>query len=155
MHVIFVASHHCPSKTSVLNLVPTALPSKHPMFFIVHSFANVILHMHKLQYIATHDHVKPHVNNTIIESVDSVGMAPTRPLSLKKSIGLELPNADVLSLFRHTTCSAGASAHYNTLKHRKINLLSQAVKFHVCKLRSVSLDAIFLFAHAKLLQSYV
>ena len=47
-------------------------------------------------------------------------MAPTRPLSLKKSNGLELPNADVLSLFRHTTCSAGASAHYNTLKHRKI-----------------------------------
>ena len=47
-------------------------------------------------------------------------MAPTRPLSLKKSNGLELPNADVLSLFRHTTCSTGASAHYNTLKHRKI-----------------------------------
>ena len=47
-------------------------------------------------------------------------MAPTRPLSLKKSNGLELPNADVLSLFRHTTCSASASHTYNTLKHRKI-----------------------------------
>ena len=47
-------------------------------------------------------------------------MAPTRPLSLKKSNILELPNADVLSLFRHTTCSASASAHYNTLKHRQI-----------------------------------
>ena len=130
-----------------------------------------------------------------------VGMAPTRPLSLKKSNGLELPNADV----SHTTCSASASAHYNTRKiythsdFRKIEktpivhhlLLSslvqtayretgdsnrsisfteiiyagacmildtpplKAVKFHVCKLRSVSFDAIFLFAHAKLLQSYV
>ena len=46
-------------------------------------------------------------------------MAPTRPLSFKKSNGLELPNADVLSLFRHTTCSASASAHYNALKNRK------------------------------------
>ena len=59
-----------------------------------------------------------------MESVDSifrdaaVGMAPTCPLSLKKSNSLELPNVDVLSLFRHTTCSASASAHYNTLKHR-------------------------------------
>ena len=54
-------------------------------------------------------------------------MAPTRPLSLKKSSGLELPNADVLSLFRHTTCSAGASAHYNTLKH--------CIYLHFCKNR--------------------
>ena len=55
-------------------------------------------------------------------------MAPTRPLSLKKSNGLELPNADVLSFFRHTTCSASASAHYNTLKHCKIYTYSDCRK---------------------------
>ena len=47
-------------------------------------------------------------------------MALTCPLSFKKSNGLQLPNADVLSLFRHTTCPASASVHYNTLKERKI-----------------------------------
>ena len=47
-------------------------------------------------------------------------MAPSRPLSLKKSNGLELLNADVLSNFRHRICSASAFAHYNTLKQRKI-----------------------------------
>ena len=35
-----------------------------------------------------------------------VGKAPTRPLTLNKSNGSELPNADVLSLFGQTTCSA-------------------------------------------------
>ena len=55
-------------------------------------------------------------------------MAPTRPLSLKKSNGLELPNADALSLFRHTICSASTSAHYNTLKHRKIYTYSDFQK---------------------------
>ena len=42
------------------------------------------------------------------------------PLSLNKSNGSELPNADVLSLFRQATCSASASIHFNTLKVRKI-----------------------------------
>ena len=56
-------------------------------------------------------------------------MAPTRPLSLNKSNGSELPNADVLSLFRQTTCSASASIHYNTLKVRKIYSYSESRKF--------------------------
>ena len=57
-----------------------------------------------------------------------VGIAPTRPLSLNKSNGSEL-NADVLSLFRRTTCSASASIHYNTLKVRKIYSYSDSLKF--------------------------
>ena len=56
-------------------------------------------------------------------------MAPTRPLSLNKSNGSELTNADVLSLFRQTTCSASASIHYNTLKVRKIYSYSESRKF--------------------------
>ena len=56
-------------------------------------------------------------------------MAPTRPLSLNKSNGSELPNADVLSLFRQTICSASASIHYNTLKVRKIYSYSESRKF--------------------------
>ena len=47
-------------------------------------------------------------------------MVPTYPLSLKKSNGLELLNADVLSLFKHTPCPVSASVDYNTLKQRKI-----------------------------------
>ena len=130
-------------------------------------------------------------------------MAPTRPLSLNKSNSSELPNADVLSLFRQATCSASASIHFNTLKVRKIYSYSEsrkfvktrivhhllllqfkrptaklglvitlilsrksfiqertrslmhkifipspkAVKLQLCNLTSVSLDAIFLFAH--------
>ena len=34
--------------------------------------------------------------------------------------GSQLPNADVLGLFRQTTCSASASVQYNTFKERKI-----------------------------------
>ena len=56
-------------------------------------------------------------------------MAPTHPLSLNKSKDSELPNADVLSLFRQTTCSASASIHYNTLKVRKIYSYSESRKF--------------------------
>ena len=56
-------------------------------------------------------------------------MAPTRPLSLNESNGSELPNTDVLSLFRQTTCSASASIHYNTLKVRKIHSYSESRKF--------------------------
>ena len=56
-------------------------------------------------------------------------MVPTRPLSLNKSNGSELPNTDILSLFRQTTCSASASIHYNTLKVRKIYSYSDSRKF--------------------------
>ena len=56
-------------------------------------------------------------------------MAPTRPLSLNKSNGSELPNVDVLCLFRQTTCSASASVHFNTLKVRKIYSYSEFRKF--------------------------
>ena len=54
-----------------------------------------------------------------------VGMVPTRSLSLNKSNGTELPNEDVLSLFRQTTCSASASIQFNTLKVRKIYSYSE------------------------------
>ena len=56
-------------------------------------------------------------------------MALTRPLSLNKSNGSELPNADVLSLVRQATCSASASIHFNTLKVRKIYSYSEFRKF--------------------------
>ena len=63
----------------------------------------------------------------IIESV--VGMVQTLPFnSLNKSNGSELPNVDVLSLFRQTTCSLSASIHYNTLKVRKIYSYSDSQK---------------------------
>ena len=77
--------------------------------------------------------LRPHILKylRIIESVDPiyVGVVPTRPLSLNKSNGSELPNADVLSLFRQTTCSASASIHYNTLKVHKIYSYSESWKF--------------------------
>ena len=47
-------------------------------------------------------------------------MAQTRPLAPYKSNGWELSNAEVIGLFRQTTCSASASIRYNTLKLRKI-----------------------------------
>ena len=56
-------------------------------------------------------------------------MAPTRPLAPYKSYGSELPNADVLSLFRQTTCSESASIHFNTLKVHKIYSYSESRKF--------------------------
>ena len=56
-------------------------------------------------------------------------MALTRPLSLNKSNGSELPNTDVLSLLRQTTFSVSASIHYNTLKVRKIYSYSESRKF--------------------------
>ena len=66
----------------------------------------------------------------IIESVDSICRdGADTPISLNKSNGSELPNADVLSLFRQTTCSASASIHYNTLKVRKIYSYSDSRKF--------------------------
>ena len=48
-------------------------------------------------------------------------MVQTRPLSLKSNSS-ELPNMDILSLFRQTTCSASASIHYNTLKVQHFNI---------------------------------
>ena len=56
-------------------------------------------------------------------------MAPTRPLAPYKSNGSELPNTDVFSLFRQTTCSESASIHFNTLKVRKIYSYSESRKF--------------------------
>ena len=53
-------------------------------------------------------------------------MAPTRPLSLNKSNGSKLPNADVL---RQAIFSASASIHFNTLKVRKIYSYSESRKF--------------------------
>ena len=41
----------------------------------------------------------------------------------------KLPNADVLCLFRQTTCSVSASVHYNTLKVRKIYNYTESWKF--------------------------
>ena len=65
-----------------------------------------------------------------LESVDSICRdGADTPISLNKSNGSELPNADVLSLFRQTTCSASASIHYNTLKVRKIYSYSDSQKF--------------------------
>ena len=73
-----------------------------------------------------HRYYIPH----IIESVDSICRdGADTPISLNKSNGSELPNADVLSLFRQTTCSASASIHYNTLKVRKIYSYSDSQKF--------------------------
>ena len=66
----------------------------------------------------------------IIESVDSICRdGADTPISLNKSNGSELPNADVLSLFRQTTCSESASIHFNTLKVRKIYSYSESRKF--------------------------
>ena len=57
----------------------------------------------------------------IIESVDSICRdGADMPISFNKSNGSELPNADILSLFRQNTCSESASIHFNTLKVRKI-----------------------------------
>ena len=50
------------------------------------------------------------------------------PICLNKSNDSELPNVDVLSLFRHTTCSASAFVHYNTLNIRKIYSYSDCWK---------------------------
>ena len=66
----------------------------------------------------------------IIESVDSICRdGADTPISLNKSNGSELPNADVLRLFRQTTCSVSASIHYNILKVRKIYSYSESRKF--------------------------
>ena len=71
-----------------------------------------------------------HYNVPIIESVDSICRdGADTPISLNKSNGSELPNADVLSLFRQTTCSESASIHFNTLKVRKIYSYSESRKF--------------------------
>ena len=71
-----------------------------------------------------------HTDIHIIESVDSICRdGADTPISLNKSNRSELPNADVLSLFRQTTCSVSASIHYNTLKVRKIYSYSESRKF--------------------------
>ena len=57
---------------------------------------------------------------TIIESVHSICRDGTdTPISLNKSNGSELPNADVLSLFRQTTCSESASIHFCWAERRR------------------------------------
>ena len=69
-------------------------------------------------------------NIHIIESVDSICRdGADTPISLNKSNGSELPNADVLSPFRQTTCSESASIHFNTLKVLKIYSYSESRKF--------------------------
>ena len=61
----------------------------------------------------------------IIESVHSICRdGAVMPLSLNKCNRSELLNADVLSLFKQTTCSASASIHSNTLKVCKIHSYS-------------------------------
>ena len=84
-------------------------------------------------YTIWHFHpLKPSIlyDFTIIESVDSICRdGADTPISLNKSNGSELPNADVLSLFRQTTCSESASTHFNTLKVRKIYSYSESRKF--------------------------
>ena len=62
-----------------------------------------------------------HIESTCRDGTDT-------PISLNKSNGSELPNMDVLSLFRQTTCSASASIHYNTLKVCKIYSYSDSRK---------------------------
>ena len=50
-----------------------------------------------------------------------VGMAPTRPLSLKKCNGSELSNAAAISPFRNITWPTSVSIHDKTLKGGKIH----------------------------------
>ena len=69
-----------------------------------------------------------------------VGMVPTHLLSLNECNSSELPNTDVLSLFRQTTCSASAS---NTLKVRKIHSYSDSRK--IVKTPIVHIFFFFLF----------
>ena len=67
-----------------------------------------------------------------LELVDSICRDGTEtPISLNKNNGSELPNADVLSLFREITYSASASIHYNTLKVRKIYSYSDSRKMPI------------------------
>ena len=81
----------------------------------------------------------------IIESVDSICRdGADTPISLNKSIGSELPNADVLSIFRQTTCSASASIHFNTLKVRKIYSYSSSESRKFVKTRIVIIILILL-----------
>ena len=61
----------------------------------------------------------PATHLKIIESVDSICRDGADTLfKPKKSNVLELPNTDVLSLFRHTICAPSASVHYNTQQHK-------------------------------------
>ena len=76
------------------------------------------------------NNVRNPLQHHIIESVDSICRdGADTPINLNKSNGSELANADVLSLFRQTTCSASASIHFNTLKVRKIYSYSESRKF--------------------------
>ena len=99
-------------------------------------------------------------------------MAQTRPY---KSNVSELQNADVLSLFRKTTCSASASIHYNTLKVHKIysysdsrkiektlivhHLLSSSVQMAYCESgvsnRSISFTKIIYTGVYMILNAYI
>ena len=82
----------------------------------------------------------------IIELVDSICRdGADTPISLNKSNGSELPNADVLSLFRQTTCSVSASIHYNTLKVRKIYNYTESRKFVKTRIVHLLLLLLLLF----------
>ena len=73
-----------------------------------------------------------YVNKYIIrESVDSlyVGMAPTRPLSLKKCNGSELSNVAAISPFRNITWPTSVSIHDKTLKGGKIHRYNDMCDF--------------------------
>ena len=83
-----------------------------------------------LSILRVHSATRGAYNVVIIESVDSICRdGADTPISLNKNNGSELPNADVLSLFRQTTCSVSASIHYNTLKVRKIYNYTESRKF--------------------------
>ena len=78
----------------------------------------------------------------IIESVDNI----CRDGADTPNNGSELPNADVLSLFRQTTCSASASIRYSTLKERKIYIYSEPrkiVKTRIVHLLSSSVQTVY------------
>ena len=70
----------------------------------------------------------------------------TRSLAPYKSNGSELPNMEVLSLFRQTTCSASASIHYNTLKVCKIYSYSDSRKIVKMPIVLFSSSASFSFS---------
>ena len=106
-----------PSSPVLLQYIYIYLVSGYACYYCCMPSSSVLLH--------------PRVGRlSIIESVDSICRdGADTPISLNKSNGSELPNADVLSLFRQTTCSASASIHFNTLKVRKIYSYSDSRKF--------------------------
>ena len=72
-----------------------------------------------------------YIRPIIRESVDSlyVGMAPTRPLAVYKQNNSKLPNAAVLSCFRHISVSTNGYIPDRTLKVCKIHCYSDIWEF--------------------------